>query len=162
MKLLAKLSVILLLAVFSVSCSPENVDENTYSMELSEHTASSIETEILKDINAYRASIGLNELESMNIIKSVAYSHSDYMVESGDVSHAHFFTRSDYLKHNAGAKTVSENVAYGFSSASSVVKAWLKSDEHRANIEGDYTNFDIAAEMNADGRWYFTNIFIKK
>lgn len=63
---------------------------------------------------------------------------------------------------NASATKVSENVAYAFSSAQSVVNAWLNSAGHRANIEGDYTDFDISAEQNEEGRWYFTNIFIKK
>ena len=63
---------------------------------------------------------------------------------------------------NVSATKVSENVAYAFSSAESVVNAWLNSDGHRENIEGDFTDFDISAEQNEEGRWYFTNIFIKR
>ena len=66
------------------------------------------------------------------------------------------------LQNNAGAISVAENVAYAFSSSQSVVNAWLNSEGHRHVIEGDYTNFDISAEMDEDGKWYFTNIFIKK
>ena len=98
----------------------------------------------------------------MSIVKSVAYSHTDYMVDNDVVSHDNFFTRSNYLKSNIGAKKVSENVAYGFSTAQGVVDAWIRSESHKANLEGDYTNFDISAERNEDGRWYYTNIFIKK
>ena len=50
------------------------------------------------------------------------------MVDNNEVSHANFYKRSDYLKANAGATKVSENVAYGYSSAESVVNAWLKSE----------------------------------
>ena len=57
---------------------------------------------------------------------------------------------------------MSENVAYGFSSAESLVNAWLNSASHRENIEGDFTDFDISAEKNNEGKWYFTNIFIKR
>ena len=53
-------------------------------------------------------------------------------------------------------------MAYGYTQAESVVNAWLKSDSHRENIEGDFTNFDVSAEQNTDGDWYYTNIFIKK
>jgi len=63
--------------------------------------------EILELINNHRLSLGLNPLEDMSIIKSVAYSHTDYMVDKDEVSHHNFFTRSDYLKSNAGAKKVS-------------------------------------------------------
>ena len=57
---------------------------------------------------------------------------------------------------------MSENVAYGFTNAESVVNAWLNSEGHRHVIEGDFTNFDISAEKDEEGKWYFTNIFIKK
>ena len=53
-------------------------------------------------------------------------------------------------------------MAYAYSSSESVVNAWLNSDGHRDVIEGDYTDFDVSAEKDADGKWYFTNIFIKK
>ena len=59
-------------------------------------------------------------------------------------------------------KELSENVAYGYSTSQTVVKAWIKSDGHRGTIEGDFTNFDVSAEKSENGRWYFTNIFIKK
>ena len=61
------------------------------------------------------------------------------------------------------AKSVGENVAYGFSSATSVVTAWIKSDEHRAIIEKEsYTHFGISTEQNIEGRYFFTQIFIKQ
>ncbi|MEP3839200.1 MAG: CAP domain-containing protein [Algibacter sp.] len=165
MKLFTKLPVIALCAVLTFSsCSTDSDENNSTDIELSivEQEAKAIEVEILELINTHRSSVGLNTLSEMNIVKSVAYSHTDYMVDSGDVSHHNFFTRSDYLKANAGAKNVSENVAYGYSSAESVVRAWLKSEAHKENLEGDFTNFDVSAEKNAEGRWYYTNIFIKK
>jgi uncharacterized protein YkwD len=165
MKLFKKLPLVALLAVFTLfSCSTDSIDDKANALELNLVTqqAKSIELEILDLINDHRLSQGLNPLGDMNIIKSVAYSHTDYMVDKDEVSHANFYTRSDYLKAHAGAKKVSENVAYGYSSAQSVVNAWIKSESHKANLEGDYTNFDVSAEKNLDGRWYYTNIFIKK
>ncbi|WP_406683652.1 CAP domain-containing protein [Seonamhaeicola sp. MEBiC1930] len=164
MKLLTKLPFLALLAVLSFSCSTDSIDETADAIELSLKTpeTKSIEIEILEQINNHRLSVGLEPLGDMTIVKSVAFSHTDYMLDTGEVSHDNFFTRSSYLKENAGAKKVSENVAYGYSSAKTVVAAWLRSEGHKANIEGDYTNFDVSAEMNEKGRWYFTNIFIKK
>lgn len=165
MKLLTKLSLLTLLAMFTLSsCTTDSIDDKAEAMELSlvEIQAKAIEVEILELINDHRLSLGLNPLVDMSVVKSVAYSHTDYMVDNNVVSHDNFFTRSNYLKANAGAKKVSENVAYGYSSAESVVKAWINSEGHKANIEGDYTNFDISAERNEDGRYYYTNIFIKK
>lgn len=165
MKLFTKVPIVVLLAVMSLfSCSTDNFDDNVDNLELSlvETQTKDIEVEILNLINDHRLSLGLNALNDMNIIKSVAYSHTDYMVDNDVVSHDNFYTRSNYLKSNIGAKKVSENVAYGYGTAQGVVNAWIKSESHKANLEGDYTNFDISAEKNKDGRWYYTNIFIKK
>lgn len=164
MKLLLKLPLLALLAMLSFSCTTDSLDDKADAIELSLITpqTKTIEIQILELINNHRLSLGLNALSDMTLVKSVAYSHTDYMVDNNEVSHANFYKRSDYLKANAGAIKVSENVAYGYSSAETVVRAWLKSDGHRANIEGDYTSFDVAAEENAEGKWYYTNIFIKK
>ena len=164
MKLLYKLPLVALLAVLSFSCTTDSIDDKVDAIELSLITpeTKTIEVEILELINNHRLSLGLNALSDMTLVKSVAYTHTDYMVDNNEVSHANFYQRSEYLKANAGAKKVTENVAYGYSSAQSVVSAWLKSEGHKANIEGDFTNFDVAAEKNAEGKWYYTNIFIKK
>jgi uncharacterized protein YkwD len=164
MKLLTKLPILALLAVMCYSCTADGIEDNVDEIELSLITpeTKAIETQVLEIINDHRLSLGLNTLSDMTVVKSVAFSHTDYMVVNNEVSHTNFYKRSDYLKVNAGALRVSENVAYGYSSAQSVVNAWLKSDAHRAVIEGDFTNFDIAAEVNSEGKWYYTNIFIKK
>lgn len=165
MKFLIKLPLLALIAVFAFSsCTTDSMDEKVESLQLKvlNPKTKTIEVEILELINNHRLSLGLNPLDDMALVKSVAFTHTDYMVDNNEVSHANFFTRSNYLKENAGAKKVSENVAYGYSSAESVVRAWLKSDGHKANIEGDFSNFDISAEVNTEGKWYYTNIFIKK
>lgn len=153
-----------LVALLTFSCSTEEYPEETIdSVELlTAPEAKIIEIEILERINSHRISMGLNALNNHNTIKAVAYTHTDYMVEVNNVSHDNFFQRKNSLIQNASATKVSENVAYAFSSAESVVNAWLNSDGHRANIEGDFTDFDVSAEMNEEGKWYFTNIFIKK
>ena len=164
MKLLTKSLLIVLLAIFTFSCSTDTIDTRVEAIELSLTTPEekTIEVEILELINNYRLSKGLNALQNMSVVKSVAYTHTDYMVENNEVSHANFTKRSQYLKQYEGAKSVSENVAFGYTSAESVVNAWIKSEGHRLNLEGDFTNFDISAEENAEGKWYYTNIFIKK
>lgn len=165
MTLLKKLPLLALFAVLTFSsCSTDSLDDKADELVLSlkNTEAKAIEIEILDLINDHRVSNGLSLLEDMSVVKSVAYSHTDYMVDNDVVSHDNFYTRSNYLKSNAGAKRVSENVAYGYGTAQGVVNAWIKSESHKANLEGDFTNFDISAEKNEDGRWYFTNIFIKK
>ncbi|WP_242206173.1 CAP domain-containing protein [Aestuariivivens insulae] len=164
MKLLKQLPLLALLALFAFSCSSESLDDKAEALveNLVTPATKTIEVQILNLINDHRLSLGLTPLNDMKVVKSVAFSHTDYMVDNNTVSHDNFYKRSTYLKENAGATKVSENVAYGYTSAESVVKAWIKSEGHKSNIEGDFTNFDISAEQNEEGKWYYTNIFIKK
>ena len=164
MKLLTRLPLLVLLAVFTFSCSTDSLDDNVEALNanLVVPKTKTIETQILELINNHRLSLGLNPLSHMDIIKAQAYTHTEYMVANNEVNHDNFYERSNYLKANAGAIVVSENVAYGYTKAESVVNAWLNSESHRENIEGDFTNFDVSAEQNSEGAWYYTNIFIKK
>lgn len=163
MKKLLSLPLIFCLLFLSVSCSNDSVEDLQESVEnLYIPESKSIEIEIMELINDHRISQGLTILNNHGIVKSQAYTHTDYMVETDNVSHANFNSRRSYLINNVGAQLVTENVAYGFTNAQSVVNAWLNSEGHKENIEGEYTNFDVSAEQNAEGKWYFTNIFIKK
>ncbi|WP_103071458.1 CAP domain-containing protein [Aquimarina sediminis] len=164
MKLPIRVVCIAYVAILLFSCSPENIEDNISSTdkEFVVPEVKSIEIEILELINSYRVSQGLNVLESLDIVKSQAYTHTDYMIKQNNMSHDYFHERKSYLIANAGASKVAENVGYGYSSAESVVNAWLKSDSHRRTIEGDYTEFDISVEQNKEGVLFFTNIFIKR
>lgn len=161
-KLLPLLAIVALLCF--TSCSTDNAAEdqiNSIEVPVAPQ-AKQIEIEIMELINAHRINQGLTPLNDHSTVKAVAYTHTDYMVEVNNVSHDNFFQRKQSLQLNANANIVSENVAYGFSSAESVVNAWLNSPSHRENIEGNFTDFDISAEKNNEGKWYFTNIFIKR
>ncbi|TPV32525.1 CAP domain-containing protein [Paucihalobacter ruber] len=145
------------------SCSTESFPEEVSTLNINQAPqAKVIELEIMELINEHRISIGLTPLRNHNVVKSVAFSHTDYMIEVNQVNHDNFFQRKSSLEQHARASRVAENVAYSFNSAQAVVNAWLKSEGHRETIEGDFTDFDISAEQNEQGRWYYTNIFIKR
>ena len=161
-KLLPFMAIVALLGF--TSCSTDSAAEdkvNSIEVPVAPQ-AKQIEIEIMELINAYRINEGLNPLNEHNTVKAVAYTHTDYMIEVDNVSHDNFFQRKQSLQAYADANIVSENVAYGFNSAESVVNAWINSPSHKDNIEGDYTDFDVSAEQNNEGKWYFTNIFIKR
>ena len=146
------------------SCSTEDLSDTESSalrLDIVPETKI-IEIEVLELINAHRIGLGLNSLDNNSTIKAVAFTHTDYMVEVDNVSHDNFYKRRISLEDREDARIVSENVAYGYTSAESLVNAWLNSPGHRSTIEGDFTHFDISAEQNTDGDWYYTNIFIKR
>jgi len=155
--------VITLLCTLLSSCSKE--DDGIYfeTFNETEVNYSEIELEIFGLVNDYRVSKNLTPLAKMNVISTVAESHTTYMAKIGKVNHDNFSERHQKLVQNADAKTVGENVGYGFNSAEGVVKAWLNSDAHRAIIEKEhYTHFGISTRQNSEGRNYFTQIFIER
>ena len=154
----------LILVLFSLSCEHIEFirDYSEYESTLVLLETKPIEVETLEIINEYRSSLGLRELEYMPLIKSVALSHNLNMIEVHQISHNGFGLRSGYLKSKAGALTVSENVAYGYSDAQTMVNAWLNSPAHKEAIEGNSTHFDISIDSGDLGGKYATSIFIKK
>jgi uncharacterized protein YkwD len=145
-----------------VSCStPEEASIESIEV-IKFYDYSEIENETLDLINNYRDSVGLNQLEKINHISYISSEHSDEMVQTNIIGHANFAQRQSNLHTALGALKVGENVAYNYSTPKSVIKAWIKSQNHKANLDGDYTNFGISIRENEVGQKFYTNIFIKK
>ncbi|WP_081212240.1 CAP domain-containing protein [Salegentibacter sediminis] len=154
-------------ALVLVSCAKDSVDEEINSIDhiaktSVNYTYTDIEKDILSAINDYRMEKGFKELSPLGEISLEAEDHNYYMVENGKVSHDNFGARYTTLVNSIGAKAVSENVAYGYHTADAVVKAWIKSDGHRENIESNFTHFGVSVVEDAEGRNYFTNIFVRR
>lgn len=53
-----------------------------------------------------------------------------------------------------------ENIAEGFTgNAEAVVKAWIASPTHLANIVCDYSTFNLQIYVDENGHWYWANEF---
>jgi len=161
MKSLKIIALTFLISTLITSCSMDSLD-TTSDTESYVPEEKIIELEILDLVNQHRINLGLNKLEHMSIVKAQAYIHTNYMIVQSRPSHDNFYERQQFLMAEADITAVSENVAYGFTTAEATVNAWLNSESHKMNIEGDHTHFDISAEQADNGKWYFTNIFIKK
>ncbi|MDX1470460.1 MAG: CAP domain-containing protein [Flavobacteriaceae bacterium] len=158
------LFMVVVMATLSFSCLTEELPDANYDQLMLPEApaAKEIEIEILELINQYRIEKGLTVLRQDKIVKSVAFTHTDYMRTTNDVSHENFSQRRNLLVIHAEAEEVSENVGYAYSTAEAVVEAWKASPAHHAQLVGDFTDFDVSAEQNAQGRWFFTNMFIKR
>ncbi|PZX93213.1 CAP domain-containing protein [Flavobacterium aquariorum] len=151
---------------FIVSCTAE---DSATTQEASENPAivlnydySPVELETMTLINNYRVSIGLNALEKINHVSYKSEEHDNYMIANNVVNHDDFEARSSNIMKVLHAKNVSENIAYNYNSAKGAFDAWLKSEGHKQNIEGDFTHFGISIRENpANGKKYYTNIFVK-
>ena len=159
--------VLIFCTLFLTSCSKDSLEEevtpyNQVVTERAEYRYNTIEVEILDELNIYRAAIGLDELKPLAELSVESEGHNNYMIQEGTVSHDNFSLRASQLMNKVGAKSVGENVGYGYRTANAVVNAWLKSQGHRENIEGEYTHFGVSVRQDDEGKNYFTNIFIKK
>ncbi len=150
--------------LFTSCAKDELADESALkTADLVDYVAySEMELEILNAVNAHRISIGLSELKRVDGITFLASDHNTYMIEQKKVSHDNFQKRYFALVNDIGAKAVSENVGYGYRTGEAVVNAWLNSEGHRKNIEGDYSHFGISVEQDENGKNYFTNIFARR
>ena len=158
------LRVLLLVAVIFTmnSCSSDSSEESTTSnQQAMTYTYNSTELETMALINAYRASIGLNELKGINHISYKSEEHDHYMIANNVVNHNDFVSRSENIMKVLGAKSVSENIAYNYNSPKAALEAWLRSPTHKQNIEGNFTHFGLTIRLSADGKKYYTNIFAK-
>ena len=148
------------------SCSSDSSEIATDTSSVSTQKAmsysyNSSEIETMALINAYRVSIGLNELKEINHISFKSEEHDNYMITNNVVNHDDFVSRSENIMKVLGAKSVAENIAYNYNSPQAVLDAWLKSPAHKANIEGNFTHFGLAIRVSVDGKKYYTNIFAK-
>lgn len=164
MKKLSQVVVLLVLSISLFSCSVEDElsNQEIYNTENIIVEYNPIDYEILELINVYRTTLNLEPLGILNEASKEAITHNQYMIDAGAVSHDFFYTRSQNLVEAVEAKKVLENVGYGFSNAESVVNAWINSDSHRENIEdSNVTDFGISTSKDENGKYYFTNIFVK-
>ncbi|MCH2021104.1 MAG: CAP domain-containing protein [Saprospiraceae bacterium] len=117
---------------------------------------------ILKQINQYRITKNLSELQIDTNIQNMAIHHAQKMANSSiSLSHKGFKKRAESLIEKIGGSTVAENVALGQKDASLIVESWLNSIEHRINIEGDYNLTGIGIAISKNNEYYYCQIFLK-
>ncbi|PVV04185.1 hypothetical protein BB560_001320 [Smittium megazygosporum] len=91
---------------------------------------------IVCETNKLRKSKGLNELKVYPVLNDIALRHSQFMEKNKNTTHwdpnGTLGTRLTALK--IGWVYSAENVASGFTDPSKVVKAWINSPTHYANL----------------------------
>jgi len=120
-----------------------------------------ISNEVLDQINKYRKHIGLNDLINNKTAKIQALSHSNHQAKLSHMSHDNSSDRIQVLFQMEKANFYGENVAFGYSNIEQLIAAWIKSDSHRENLEGNFTHSGIGTIANDKGVLYFTQVFFK-
>jgi uncharacterized protein YkwD len=125
--------------------------------------APGLERDIFDLVNEYRKTKKLAPLQTNAAIEYQARRHSmDMGTHRVPFGHQGLSFRIKYITEKVpGASTVGENVAFGNFSARAVVNGWIKSPEHRKNMEGNFKYTGIGVTRNMQNQLYFTQIFAK-
>lgn len=150
------LILVLCAGFFSCDAFDEDEDENGNA------ESSSYDMQIFDLINSHRKEKGLGLLKWDDAIYQQCRGHSKAMADgSTPFGHDGFSSRCDKIKPWTWT---GENVAMNYSTEpQTVVKQWLDSPGHRANIEhSGATHSAVCAVQRAGGGWYYTQIFITR
>lgn len=128
-----------------------------------EPSTQAIEKEVLVYVNQYRAAHGLPSLVMNEAANREARQHSLEMAKHQvPFGHDGFQRRMRHLRQDIQEiEGGAENVAYHYKTARIVVDGWIKSSGHRHNIEGRYDTTGIGIVRDAQGRLYFTQLFVR-
>ena len=118
-------------ALFAANATSAPVAAHTTSAA----TLSARETALLERINSVRAEHQLSPLRIDRVLVRTARAHSGRMLRQGVFGHGDFAGRMRALRGRF--PLLGENIAWGsgsYASARSLVKAWMASPGHRANL----------------------------
>ncbi|KAJ2719258.1 hypothetical protein GGI07_005327 [Coemansia sp. Benny D115] len=97
-------------------------------------------SEMLQQVNAIRAEVGLAPLRIDERLNNMAQQQSNYQNQIQTMTHANSAGSLGQRCTNVGVQWqgVAENVAWNYKDVTAVVQGWKKSPGHYANMVGDY------------------------
>jgi len=143
---------------------------STASTPASAVAATSDERRAFDLINVERQRRGLRPLVWDGALTRIARYHSENMARDGILNHVDrdgldLRGRAEVLGLR-GWKALGENIAYnqGYSDPTAfAVERWMVSDKHRENIlNEEFTHAGIGIARSADGRVFFTQVFMER
>ncbi len=124
----------------------------------------SLEQEVIRLINVERGKQGLPALTENWELSRVARYKSQDMIDKNYFAHQSPTYGSPFtMMQSFGLRfsAAAENIAYGQRTAAEVVKAWMNSPGHRANIlSRSYRFTGVGAAKKSNGTLYWTQMFM--
>ncbi|MFJ7130865.1 CAP domain-containing protein [Streptomyces sp. NPDC098101] len=115
------------------------------------------EAEILRLVNAERATVGCTPVNTDARLASLAGAFSADMAARGFFDHTDPDGDTPWTRaQQAGVSTLAgENIARGQTDAAAVMKSWMNSDGHRANILNcDFKTMGVGVHFGDGGPWW--------
>lgn len=123
-----------------------------------------LEEEIHRQVNQYRLSKNLPPLKMDARISQIARLYSQDMASGkATFSHDGFDQRVKAIGTSIRYRGAAENLAYlkGYPDlATTAVQGWINSPGHQKNMVGNYDLTGIGIAKNAEGEYYFTQLFV--
>ncbi len=128
-----------------------------------------LEKDAFQLINSERALAGLPTLKWSEKVADLARLHSNNMADYNFFSHKGLDglmvdDRAEQLKMGAWS-AIGENIAFmkGYQNpVATAVEKWLESTSHRGNmLNPQWTETAVGLAVTADGKYYFTQVFIR-
>lgn len=123
--------------------------------------ASSVESAVLSLVNKERAAAGCRALTVNSKLSSAARKYSDTMARSGNMSHTGPDGSTMTSRVEAAGyrwSRLGENIARGQANAAAVMKAWMNSPGHKANILNcQFREIGIGFHKGDGGPWWTQN-----
>lgn len=118
---------------------------------------------VLQITNDERAKAGCNPLKASALLTQASQAHTDWMAATKTMSHTGLNGSTMQSRVEATGyrwSSLGENVAMGYSDAASVMKGWMGSSGHRANILNcKFTEIGIGYALDSNKRPYWTQDF---
>lgn len=148
-----KFLITVLIAVFSFSAFSFGNENESYRKQ------------IVNLVNAQRQKAGLPKLTEDKKLNKLSDKKVQLMAEEGKLSHtAGGYSSLGEFVRDYGFKywTVGENIARNWRTPEEVMKAWMESAGHRANILNEkFTHIGVAKTTAPNGDIYWVQIFLK-
>lgn len=140
-------------------------EENNTEKEVNQNIPTSVnaeELEVVRLVNIERQKAGLSPLTHNEELSKVSRVKSQDMADKNYFSHNSPTYKDPFtMMRNFGIKygQAGENIAKGYNDADSVVKGWMNSPGHRANILNSNFKKIGVGYINKNGTTYWTQMF---
>jgi uncharacterized protein YkwD len=137
-------------------------------------SGNSMSDRVFDEVNSYRRSQGLRQVQRHAGLDRLAQSHSEYLrrnrgkfsLYGRNVSHFGFEGRAMSARENLGMLSVSENVAAanypGQAAPGVLLELWRTSKDHHYNMTESWTHSGMGVVVDSDGMVFATQIFATK
>ncbi|MCW2771669.1 MAG: hypothetical protein JWR27_3102 [Aeromicrobium sp.] len=121
-------------------------------------TTSSYEKQVISHTNVKRVAHDRVEVRVQSCADRWAEDQARWMAKHHTL--AHRAGRLNEVMANCSFTSASENIAYGYSSGTRVVDAWMRSSGHRANLLRTSSRYvGVGAFRDSDGTWWVAQVF---